>query len=284
MQTPKWILVLGATGKQGGAVVKHLLASGWKVRALTRKPNTEKVNALKQQSVDVVVGDMEDPPSLEKAMEDVYGAFSVQNFWECGYEAEIRQGKNVADAAKSSNVKHIVYTSVGGAERKTGLPHFESKWMIEEYIRSLGLPHTIIRPVSFMDNYFMMKEVIMNGVLPSPGKPDKPQQLVAVDDIGAAVARAFANPEKFVGEAIEFASDELTPVQIAEVFSSVLGRQIEHVQTPLEEMRKFRGEEIAKMIEWMDRDGYKANIPRLRENYGFQLTSLGEWLRKTGWV
>jgi len=284
MPSQKPILVLGATGRQGGAAAKYLLSAGWSVRALSRKPDAEPARALRNNGVEVIAGSMDDPADLDKAMDGVYGVFSVQNFWECGYEREIRQGKNVADAAKRAGISHLVYSSVGGAERKTGLPHFESKWQIEEYIRSIGVQHTIIRPVSFMENFLRMKDAIANGLFPSAGQPDKPQQFVAVDDIGAAAAKAFAEPERFAAEAFELASDELTPRQVAETFSKVLGKPVRHVQTPMEEVRKQMGEEGVKMIEWIDREGYKADLALLRSRYGLQLTRLEEWIRRTGWV
>src|SRR5436305_2172481 len=149
----KTILVFGATGQQGGAVASHLLKDGWKVRALVRNLGSEKAQALGQQGIELVQGDLNQPSSLQEAMKGVYGVFSVQTFMaDGGTLAETRQGKAVADAAQEAGVRHLVYSSVGGAERKTGVAHFESKWQIEEHIRTLGLPATILRPVFFMSN------------------------------------------------------------------------------------------------------------------------------------
>jgi len=150
----KTVLVTGATGRQGGGVIRHMLPAGWKLRAMTRAGGPA-VQGLTQQGVEVVKGNMEDPASLEPAMRGVYGVYSVQDFWSVGVKREVQQGKNVADAAKKAGVQHFVYSSAGGAERNSGIDHFESKWEVEKYIRQLGLPTTVIRPVGFMENYYI---------------------------------------------------------------------------------------------------------------------------------
>src|SRR5829696_177159 len=122
------IVVAGATGKQGGAVVRSLLDRGFQVRGLTRNPQKPEAQALADQGAEVVQGDMEDPSAMERALEGAYGIFSVQNFWETGYDREVQQGKTVADVAKAAGVEHFVYSSVGSAHRETGISHFDSKW------------------------------------------------------------------------------------------------------------------------------------------------------------
>jgi len=124
------ILVTGATGQQGGAVTRHLLAGGWRLRALIRDPDKPAARALAENRVELVQGDLNDRASLHRALKGVYGVFSVQNFWlpDVGAEGEVRQGKNIADAASAAGVQHIVYTSVGAAHRGMGQAHFASKW------------------------------------------------------------------------------------------------------------------------------------------------------------
>src|ERR671911_2947843 len=139
------ILVGGASGNQGGAVARSLLDRGFQVRALTRAPQKPEAQALAEQGAEVVQGDMEDRSAMDRVLEGAYGVFSVQNFWETGYDREVKQGKTVADAAKATGVEHFVYSSVGSAHRQTGIPHFESKWEIEEHVRQIGLPYTILR-------------------------------------------------------------------------------------------------------------------------------------------
>ena len=136
----KTILITGATGRQGGAVIRHLLPQGWKLRALTRNPNGHAAKQLSGQGVEIVQGDLEDPASLEQAAHGVYGIFSVQDYWVAGFQREVKQGKNLADIARKTGVTHFVYSSVGGAERNTGIAPWETKWEIEKHIRQLGLP------------------------------------------------------------------------------------------------------------------------------------------------
>jgi uncharacterized protein YbjT (DUF2867 family) len=157
----KLILVTGATGQQGGAVARHVLKQpGFSIRALTRDSSKAPAQALVQAGADVFQGDLDNPALIRRALEGVWGVFSVQNFMEAGYAGEIRQGKAVADAAKAAGVQHFVYTSVASADHKTGLPHFESKWQIEQHIARSGLVHTILRPAFFMQNWY--KAVVSN--------------------------------------------------------------------------------------------------------------------------
>src|SRR6516225_3873484 len=194
--TDKVVLVTGATGRQGGAVVRHMLAKAWKLRALTRRPEAYEAQSLARQGMQVVQGDLEDPVSIARAAEGVYGIYSVQDFWSVGAKREVQQGKNLADAAKQAGVQHFVYSSVGGAERNTGIPHWESKWEIEKHIRQLNLPATIFRPASFMEMYHILEVELglLKGKLVDPLRGDKPYQTIATDDIGAFVALAFDCP------------------------------------------------------------------------------------------
>src|SRR5215211_3844045 len=196
MMNNRIIAVTGATGQQGGAVARKLLEEGWKVRALTRDLDKPAAQELKTLGVEIVPGDMDDRAQLDAAFQGAYGVFSVQNFWlpGVGFEGEIRQGKNVADASKAAGVQHLVYSSVGAAHRGMGQKHFESKWIIEQYIQSLSIPYTILRPAAFMDNFNWERAMILNGTFNAIGLlPEKERQLVAVEDIAAFTALAFAN-------------------------------------------------------------------------------------------
>ena len=284
MSTQNIILVSGATGQQGGATTKHLLARGWTVRALTRDASSSAAQSLADAGAEVVEGDLDDRHSLDRVLQGVYGVFSVQNFWlpGVGAEGEVRQGKNLADAAKAAGVRHFVYSSVGGAERNSGLAHFESKWRIELHIQSLGLPATIFRPVAFMENYNWSRPQILSGVYPNRGlKPDTKFQRIAVDDIGAFVALAFEDPEGYIGMAIELAGDESTEIQAVEIFSRVIGRSVT-LEQPSNGSGSPPDPERARMIRWFNEEGYQADIPALRAIYP-PLKNLETWLRETGW-
>ncbi len=277
------ILVTGATGRQGGAVARHLRTSGWRVRALTRDPQKPAAQTLAGLGVEVVKGDLDDRNSLAQALKDVHGVFSVQNFWETGAAREVQQGKALADAAKAAGVAHLVYSSVGGAERSTGIPHFDSKWEIEQHIRALGLPATILRPVFYMDNFEgpNFRPAILQGTLTMAMRPDRPLQMIAVEDIGAIAALAFEKPGGFKGRAIELAGDEMTMPQAAEAFSRVTQRTVRFVEQPIEQVRSF-SPEAAIMFEWFDQKGYAADIQGLRALYPALMT-FERWLRKSGW-
>ena len=186
----------------------------------------------------------------------------------------------MADAAQAAGVQHFVYTSVGGADRKSGLPHFESKWQIEEHIRALGLPATILRPVFFMDNLRSPWMGPRDGVLAIGLRPTTSLQMIAADDIGAFAALAFARPQEFIGKALEIAGDSLTMPQVADAFTQVSGQPVRFVEQPLEQVRSFNAE-MGDMMAWFNDHGYAADIPALRKLRPGLLT-FETWLRKTG--
>lgn len=286
MNADKRVLVTGATGRQGGAVIRHMLPKGWKLRALTRNPGSYAAKELTRQDIEVVQGDLEDPSSLDRACRGIYGVYSVQDFWNVGAKREVQQGKNLADAAKKAGVQHFVYSSVGGAERNTGIPHWESKWEIEKHIRKLNLPVSILRPVTFMEGYHILEvEVgILKGKLTDPVRGDKPYQTIATDDIGAFVALAFERPKDFLGLELEIAGSELTNLQAAQVFSGVMGRPVKFRKLPLPFVRLILGNEFYTMFRWFNEEGYRADIPELRRHYPeVHLHTLEEWLREEGW-
>ena len=281
---PKTILVTGATGTQGGAVARHLLKHGWHVRALTRDPNKPAARALAHAGVKVVRGDLDDRPSLDRTLADVHGVFGLTQFWEHGYDGEVRHGKALADAARAAGVQHLVYSAMGGTERGSGVPHAESKWEVEQYIRGTGLPATILRPVFFMENFTRFNPPrVVDGVitLAMALPPGRTLQMIAADDIGAFAALAFDRPQDWAGKAIELAGDELTMARTAELFGRAAGLPARFVEQPIEQLRGF-SPEAAVMFEWLNRDGYHADIAALRAAYP-PLKTLEAWLRETGW-
>jgi uncharacterized protein YbjT (DUF2867 family) len=284
--TDKTVLVTGATGRQGGAVIRHMLPKGWKLRALTRNPSSPAALDLAHQGVEVVQGDLEDSASLERAARGMYGIYSVQDFWSVGAKREVRQGKNLADAAKKARVEHFVYSSVGGAERNSGIDHWESKWEIEKYIRALDLPATMLRPAAFMENYYIdqVEIGILKGKLLDPIRADRTYQTIATDDIGAFAALAFERPREFIRLELEIAGSELTNPEAAQVFTRVLGRPVTFRKLPMLLVRLFLGQEFYQMFRWFNEAGFKADIAGLRRRYPeVHLQTLEEWLRSEGW-
>jgi uncharacterized protein YbjT (DUF2867 family) len=273
----KVILVTGATGHQGGAVVRHLRDKGFTVRALTRDPDQPKARAITGQGIEVVRGDMDDRAVLTRALDEANGVFSVQNPYEAGVEGEIRQGLSVADAAKRSRISHFIYSSVASADRKTGIPHFDSKFRIEEHIRATGMNFTIVRPVFFMENWLGMREMIENGTLNLPLDPATRLQMIAVDDIGGVVASAFERPGKWQGRTFELAGDEMSMTELTQAFTLVTGREVRYVQTPWDEFEQRAGKEIATMFRWFQDTGYHVDIGAVRQEYP-GLTTFAKWL------
>ncbi len=277
------ILVIGATGNQGGAVARHLLQRGkFLVRALVRDENKPASLALQQAGAELVKGDLGDRASLDRALAGVYGVFSVQDFKD-GLDTEIRQGKAVADAAKGAEVQHFVYSSVGSAERNTGIPHFNSKFQVEEYVREIELPYTIMRPVFFFYNYNGMRRVVENGTLSQPLSPETKLQQLSEDDYGAMVAQVFERPADFLHREIEVASVEMTMPEIAATFSHVLGQPVNYQQIPFAAFEQQAGEEVTIMYRWFENVGYIADFAQLKRDFP-TLTNFESYLRSGNWV
>jgi len=276
------ILVSGATGKQGGAVARELLSHGFKVRAMTRKPADASAKELARLGAEIVKADLDQPETLGTALSGVWGVFAVQNTWEAGVEREELQGKRFAEIAKKAEVEHFVYSSVGSANLKTGIPHFDNKARVEEKIKALGFPsYVILRPVFFMENWLSpsFKPGLDEGKLMIALKPETGLQMVAVEDIGRFGRIAFEKDKALNGRAIDIAGDERTMPETAEILGLALGRKIEFVPVPIAEVRR-QSEDYAIMLEWFDRVGYNADIHGLFHEFGVRALTLGEWADK----
>jgi len=285
MADSKTVLVTGATGHQGGAVARELLAHGYRVRAMTRKPQSDPALALGKLGAELVQGDLDDEASIARALEGAWGAFAVQNTWEAGVEKEEIQGRRFAKAARGADVQHFVYSSVGSADRKTGIPHFDNKWRIEEAVRSLGFPsHFVLRPVFFMENFLSpwFKPGIDGGKLMMGVQPETVLQMIAVGDIGKYGRWAFDNHRKVNGRAIDIAGDARTMPETARIIGEAAGKTVEFVQVPLEEIRKA-GADYALMLEWFDRVGYHADISGTSRESGIAPTTFPEWAGRADW-
>ena len=275
----KTIVITGATGNQGGATLHNLLGKGFTLRALTRKPDSEKARALANNGVEVVQGDLNDVESLKKALTGAWGVYAVQNTWEAGVTAEEEQGKRIAELAKEVGVEHFVYASVGSAHRETGIPHFDNKGRVEDTVRSLGFASTVIlRPVFFMEN--LVSPWFLNGdKLVSTLAPETTLQMIAVEDIGTFGALAFTRAADLNGRELDLAGDAVTLPGAAATLGRALGRSLEYLQIPISEVRK-NSEDFALMLEWFDSTGYNADIAGLEREFGVTLTTLEQWARK----
>jgi uncharacterized protein YbjT (DUF2867 family) len=279
------VLVSGATGKQGGHLVRELLARGHSIRALTRKPESPAAVALAERGVTIVQGDFEDQGSLERAARGVDTVFAMATPFEGGEKAEAREGINMVRAASAVGVSHLVYSSVAGADRATGIPHFDSKFEVEQEVRRSGVPFTIVAPVSFMDNYLAdwMAAGIAKGSIAQPLPATRRLQQIAVADIAQFTALVMERRESFLGKRIDIASDELTGATAAAVISEASGRHIEYTALPIDAVRQ-RNDDLARMFEWFDRVGYDADIVGLRVLYPeVEWHRFSTWAREQDW-
>ena len=276
------VLVTGATGTQGGAVARELLERGYHVRGLTRNPDSDRARALADLGAEMVRGDFDDEASLLAAMDGVHGVFAVTNFWEHGYDREVAHGRQLIDAATASGVAHFVFTSVAGAQDYTGIPHFESKSEIEEYLRAAGIAYSIVRPVSFMDNIRFSRKDLMAGVFYDPRESGKSHQWIAASDIGFFVGEAFDRPYAWVGKALNIAGDEMTLAEYTDLLSRTLGLDIHHQQITWESYEKEAGEELVLMTRWFDKQGYDVDVATLRQEYP-KLRTYRQFLEELDW-
>ena len=263
------VLVTGATGNQGGATARHLLRAGWQVRALVRDPDSSAARALAQAGAQLVVGDMTDRESLDRAAAGVYGVFSVQGLpgydAELAAQAEVNMGVNVAEATLAAGASHLVYTSVAGADRDPEPWHWRTKARIEDHIRTLSLPYTFLRPVMFMENhasrgpYGITGDAALIRVVP----PNAHVQMIAASDIGAFAALAFADPERYAGLSLELAGDELTGDLLAEAISRAIGLPVNREPLAPEILEGY-GVDSARLEAMTRFGGWQADLPALR--------------------
>ena len=282
MTDNKTIFVTGGTGNQGGAVVRNLADQGFKIVALTRNPASAKGQILKNLNIQVVKGDLNNVDTYREYLKDVYGIFSVQTF-ENGVEKEINQGITLATLAKEFDVKHFLYSSVFGAHLNTGVPHIESKSKIENHIKQIGLPFTIIRPTSLFENFLIpqVKKAILKGKLVQPINKNTVLQYVAAEDIGKAVAKIFKHSENYLGRTIPLATEQLSTQEVADKFSTVLNKKIEYEKLPVLIIRLFLGKNLYKMFRWMDEKSFfqKEDVDLTKTEFS-NLLSLESWIAK----
>ena len=252
MTNNKTIFVTGGTGNQGGAVARNLTQQGFIVKVLTRNPTSIKSENLKKMNIEVVKGDLNNADTYREYLKNVYGIFSVQTF-ENGVEKEINQGITLATVAKEFGVKHFLYSSVFGADLNTGVAHMESKFKIENHIKQIGLPFTIIRPTSLFENFLIpqVKKGILKGKLVQAINRNTVLQYIAAEDIGKAAVKIFQESERYLGKTIPLATEQLSTQEVADKFSEVLNKKIEYKKLPVLITRLFLGKNLYKMFKWM---------------------------------
>lgn len=252
MTNNKTIFVTGGTGNQGGAVARNLSEQGFIVKALTRNPNSIKSENLKRMNIEVVKGDLNNTDTYREHLKNIYGIFSVQTF-ENGVENEINQSITLATLAEEFGVKHFLYSSVFGANLNTGVAHIESKFKIENHIKQIGMPFTIIRPTSLFENFLIpqVKKGILKGKLVQAIHRNTVLQYIAAENIGKVATKIFQNSEMYLSKTIPLATEQLSTQEVADTFSEVLNKKIEYKKLPMLITKLFLGKNLYKMFKWM---------------------------------
>ena len=281
----KRVFVTGATGQQGGALARLLLRRGHHVRAMTRKPDGPAALHLKKAGAEVVVGDLSDRSTVVSAAKGADVAFIVATPYEQGVAMELRWGLTGVEAAHDAGVPYIVYSSVSDADRNTGIPHFDSKFEIEERLRELGSDYSIVAPAFFMENFSApwVTAGFPRGVLSLGVAPDRKLQVISLPEIAQFTTLAVEKRDAFRGTRVNIASDELTPVDMAARISEAAGTKLTYVPVPLDQVRE-RSEDLAKMYDWFNRVGYSVRIPKLKTDYPqVHWTTFAEWSAAQDW-
>ena len=268
MTETKTVLVVGATGKQGGSVARALMKKGYTVRALTRNPSSKTAIALHNLGIEIVVGDTTHEESLKKALQDVDMVFAMTTPFHNDHDNEVSQGINMVDAAKAASVSHFVFSSVASADKNTGIPHFETKYKVEQHIVLSGIQFTTIGPTAFMENFLQPFAIpnLANGKITRGLPASRTIQLVALDDIGSFAAFVIEHRDSFLGKRIDIAGDELNGDEVAAILSKVIGKHIKYESFPSENLMA-QNPDLAIMMKWQEKNNYTANIKGLSKIY-----------------
>jgi uncharacterized protein YbjT (DUF2867 family) len=268
MAEERLVVVTGATGRQGGAVVRHLLADGWRVRAVTRSPGSAAARELARgEGVEVVQADMEDLEALRRVFADAHGVYSVQNPMIAGAEGEALQGRNVATAAADAGVEHLVHGSGGPGEPGTGVDAWDVKLEVAAFARDLGLPLTVLRPMAFMElmtDKDLYPAVTMWHLMPRLVGEGRPLPWLSAEDLGAIAARAFGDPATYVGTDLALAADVRTLAECRTAWRDVTGREPRRLPMPVWMFERFVGRDLVRMWRWLATHDVEGDVARTR--------------------
>jgi uncharacterized protein YbjT (DUF2867 family) len=280
MDTNKTFFITGGTGNQGGSTARNLAENDCRVIALVRDLSSSKTEKLKHPNIEMVKGDLADPLTYKNHLKNIDGAFAMFIYTD-GIKKEIENGKSFIDAAKEMEVPFVLYSSVIGADSGSGIPHWESKYQIEEYLKSSKIPYTIIRPASFFENFFIpdVRKRIVKGNLVTPVRKDKTQQFISTDDVGKICAYILRNKEQFIGRTITVAADEMDMQSAANIFSDVLGKQVRYSQLPGLLTRIFMGKDLHTMFNYVNKNNvcFVKDMNAVKTEFPF-LTSMRDWI------
>ncbi|MFY9268729.1 MAG: NmrA/HSCARG family protein [Candidatus Manganitrophaceae bacterium] len=261
MANKKIIVVVGATGAQGGGLIRAILSDksgAFAARALTRNVNSDKAKALAQQGVEVVAANIDDLESVKKAFDGAYGAFCLTNFWEhFSAEKEIAQAKNMAEAAKQTGIQHLIWSTLEDTRKwvplsdnrmptlhdKYKVPHFDGKGEADLIFTQAGVPTTFLLASFYWEN------LIYFGQGPKKGPDgklaitfpmgDKKLPGIAAEDIGKCALGIFKKGREYIGKRVGIAGEHLTGAQMAASLTKALGREVRYNDVPPEVYRRF---------------------------------------------
>lgn len=278
------VLVLGATGGQGGAVASALLSAGRPVRALVRDPGSDRAGRLAAAGTELATGDFTDPAALAAAMRGVGAAFALTTPFESGTPesgtaAELEQGRAIIDAATGAELPFLLFSSVAGALGHSGVPHFDSKAAVERALANSDLRYAVVAPTYFYDNALGGYEDLMDGVLTLPLPSGRPLQQLDRSDLGSFAELVLRDPDKFAGTRTELASDEPTPPEMCDALSAALGREVRFEETSIS---AISNPDMAAMWEFLRTHGYEVDIDRLRRDHPeVGWTTFAKWAERT---
>jgi len=286
MRDKRKVLVSGATGQQGGALVKALLQDGHHVIGLSRTPDSQKAKALISQGVEIKNGNFLDAEELIPVMREVDTVFAMTTPFEKGTDHEIQQGLALATAAQKAKVGHFIYSSVASADQSTGIPHFDSKFEVEKHISTLGMPFTIVAPVFFMDNLFSpwMLDSLKGGEIKMALPGNRLLQQIAVADIAKFSGMVVNKREEMFGKRYDIAGDEVSGDDSAALLSKATGKPVSYEGFDPEYIMA-QSEDMALMFKWFDEVGYSADISGLKMEFpevSFQ--SFEAWTQQQNWA
>lgn len=281
MERKKQIFITGITGNQGGAVAKHQLEQNNSVVGLTRNANSEKAKQWKAQGVTVIEGNINNPDSFQSYLDQSDSVYLVQALQR--KNKEILQGKQFIDSIKPESDTHLVYASVLGADLNTTVPHFESKFELENYIKSKKLNYTILRPASFYENHLFPRVVndILKGKYISPLNKLCKQQMIGIDDIGKIATTVISNKEKYNNKTISIATDEWQIGKIPQVFSEAINKPVNYKKLPGFITRLAMGKDLSKMFKYMNQNDFCVinNIQDVRDEFNIS-GDFRSWVHK----
>jgi uncharacterized protein YbjT (DUF2867 family) len=275
----KIIVVVGATGRQGREVVRQLVRGGWRVKGLTRKPESKKALAVRALGAELVPADLDDITTLESAFQGVYGLYSMQPSILGKPEREIQQGKNVALAAQKMEVKHVVYGSAGPEKSKTGIEQWDTKLEVTQSMMSLGLPLTTLRPLAFMElmtdpSYYPN---VIWYIWPKITGDERKIPWISVQDVGVIAAKAFANPAELMGKDLVLSADAQSLHECRAIYKEVKGKYPSRFPMPLFLFEKFVGKDIPRMWSWLRTNTVNLDTSQTRQIHP-EVMSVRTWL------